>query len=190
MDTRQKLIQVCAALLKDSGRELSMRAVCEAAGVKAPTLYHHFGDKQGLIDATVEDAFDRYLTEKLNKNSTGNLVEDLRRGWDLHVKFGRSNPVLYKLMYPELDLKNLPPAAEKSFALLSGAMKQVEKKNLLRSSLNAEIATHAFWAGLYGMMMLICNNNYQQDAELLSEIVRDAMIDALLQTGQPTSEVH
>lgn len=179
MDTRQKLIRVSAALLKESGPELSMRAVCEAAGVTAPTLYHHFGDKQGLIDATVADAFDRYLAEKLNKNSTGNLVEDLRRGWDLHVDFGRSNPVLYMLMFPSANRESLPSAAEKSFALLRRAMERLEQMGQLQPSLHADIAVRALWASLYGTTILICSDKQQQDAELLSALVRDAVIDAL-----------
>ena len=32
---------------------MTTRAVCDAANVKAPTLYHHFGDKNGLLDAVV-----------------------------------------------------------------------------------------------------------------------------------------
>ena len=33
--------------------------------MKAPTLYHHFfGDKRGLMDAVIDDAFDRYMTQK------------------------------------------------------------------------------------------------------------------------------
>ena len=98
--TRERILQAAARLLADSGgAPVSTRAVCAAAGVGAPTLYHHFGDKDGLLDAVVAFGFDRYLAEKRSLRSTGDPVEDLRRGWDAHVEFGLAQPAFYALMY-------------------------------------------------------------------------------------------
>ncbi len=36
---------------------LSIREVCARAGVTAPTIYHHFGDKAALVDRVVDDCF-------------------------------------------------------------------------------------------------------------------------------------
>jgi AcrR family transcriptional regulator len=41
--------------------EVSTRAICERAGVQAPTLYHHFGNKQALLDAVITHGFNRFL---------------------------------------------------------------------------------------------------------------------------------
>ena len=68
-------------------------------GCRRPTLDHHFGDKDGLLDAVVVYGFQRYLAEKRARPSTGDPVEDLRRGWDQHVEFGRAQPAFYALMY-------------------------------------------------------------------------------------------
>jgi AcrR family transcriptional regulator len=60
--TRERILQAAARLLAESGGDpVSTRAVCAAAGVGAPTLYHHFGDKDGLLDAVVAYGFERYL---------------------------------------------------------------------------------------------------------------------------------
>ena len=64
-DTRRALIDAAADVIARRGVEAaSTREIYLRAGVKAPTLYHHFGDKQGLLDAVVTEAFDRYLAQK------------------------------------------------------------------------------------------------------------------------------
>ncbi|MGY2061225.1 TetR/AcrR family transcriptional regulator, partial [Nocardia gipuzkoensis] len=60
--TRTRLLDAAAQLLvESSGKQITTRAICELAGVQAPTLYHHFGDKQGLLDAVATYGFERYL---------------------------------------------------------------------------------------------------------------------------------
>ncbi|MFC4858617.1 TetR/AcrR family transcriptional regulator [Actinophytocola glycyrrhizae] len=54
--TRDRLLTAATELLTASP-EVSTRAICERAGVQAPTLYHYFGNKQGLLAAVVEDRF-------------------------------------------------------------------------------------------------------------------------------------
>ena len=100
-ETRRALLDAAAAVLAERGVDgAATREIYKRAGVKAPTLYHHFGDKRGLMDAVVSDAFERYLAEKRRLRPTGDPVVDLRRGWDAHVAFARANPVVYQLMFP------------------------------------------------------------------------------------------
>src|SRR3954466_1033869 len=72
----------------------------ETVASRVPPLYHHFGDKRGLMDSVVTDAFERYLAEKRRLRPTGDPFVDLRRGWDAHVAFARANPVIYQLTFP------------------------------------------------------------------------------------------
>jgi AcrR family transcriptional regulator len=61
-ETRDRLLLAAAQLLDESGNTtVSTRAICERAGVEAPTLYHHFGNKQGLIDAVLRHGFNQYV---------------------------------------------------------------------------------------------------------------------------------
>ena len=46
-----------ALLLAEGAESLSIRKVSERCGYSAPTIYHHFGDKQGLVDALLEERF-------------------------------------------------------------------------------------------------------------------------------------
>jgi len=50
-----RLLLAAGQLLHEAkGGNVSTRAICDRAGVQAPTLYHHFGSKQGLLDAVVK----------------------------------------------------------------------------------------------------------------------------------------
>lgn len=78
---------------------MTTRAVADAAGVQAPTIYRLFGDKDGLVDAVAEDMMATYTAAKeAGAAHDGDPVSALRAGWDAHVEFGLSNPELYALM--------------------------------------------------------------------------------------------
>lgn len=95
-----------------------MRAVCDAAGVKMPTLYHFFGSKQGLVDAVVERGFEMYLAEKGSHESSGDPIQDIRAGWDAHVAFGLANTGFYTLMYGKIRPGYSPPHQDRPSEML------------------------------------------------------------------------
>jgi AcrR family transcriptional regulator len=95
-NTRDRLLWAAAELLDAApGEPVSTRAICARAGVGAPTLYHHFGSKQGLLDAVVEYGLGQYATD----GTEGDAVADLRAGWDNHVRYGLDHPAFYVLLY-------------------------------------------------------------------------------------------
>lgn len=102
------------------GEDFSLRAVCDVVGVKMPTLYHHFGSKQGLIDALVERGFDQYLAVKQAAEHSGDPIQDIRAGWDAHTAFGLANPGLYSLMYGQARPGYSPAAQSRATNILRG----------------------------------------------------------------------
>jgi AcrR family transcriptional regulator len=122
--TRQRLITAAAGLLASSaGEPVSTRAICSEAGVGAPTLYHHFGDKQGLFDAVVAKSFQDHLATN-QAIATGDPIEDVRVVWDTHVRFGLANPAIYTLMYGLGRQGRRPPAAADAHRILVGTLEQ------------------------------------------------------------------
>ena len=95
---RDRLLAAAAELLDAAqGAPVSTRAICDRAGVRAPTLYHHFGNKQGLVDAVVEYGLGQYAPAA--DADSGDPVADVRRGWDQHVRYGLDHPAFYALLY-------------------------------------------------------------------------------------------
>jgi AcrR family transcriptional regulator len=132
-DVRSRIVACAIDLLTQGGRDaLTTRAVAAAAQVQAPTLYRLFGDKQGLLDAVAEYGFVTYLNEKNVREPSSDPVEDLRKGWDLHVEFGLAHPALYSLMYgdPRPGLRS--PAAETARKTLEKHIQRIAIAGRLR----------------------------------------------------------
>lgn len=176
--TRGRILQAAARLLADSGgAPVSTRAVCAAAGVGAPTLYHHFGDKDGLLDAVVAYGFERYLEEKRSLPSTGDPVEDLRRGWDAHVEFGLAQPAFYALMY---GAGRRVPASEEAYKILLQITEQIARAGRLRVPVKTAAAMiHAASVGV--TLRLISGNEPDPD---VSPRTREAILTAIADTGE------
>jgi len=83
-----------ARLFAERGYEAtSVREIVEAAGVAKPTLYYHFGSKEGLAKALLSDPLDE-LVERLGRIVEGE--EDPLRSLELvleaHFDFCREDP--------------------------------------------------------------------------------------------------
>jgi AcrR family transcriptional regulator len=179
-DTRTAIVDAATAVVSARGADsATTREICERAEVTAPTLYHHFGDKQGLMDAVVTRAFERYLAQKRALRPTGDAREDVRRGWDAHVAFARSNPVLYRLMWPE-GASRLPDAAVVSSAALLGAFEDLGAAGALRAGITPRQAARTLSAALRGVTSAITRDPTHGDNADLSDRVRDAIVDALI----------
>lgn len=62
---RDRLLRAAEALFADRPySEVGVAEILKTSGVQAPTLYHHFGDKEGMFVAWAESAF-RRLGEEL-----------------------------------------------------------------------------------------------------------------------------
>ncbi|MFI1164503.1 TetR/AcrR family transcriptional regulator [Streptomyces sp. NPDC020801] len=176
MDTRQRILDVTANLLQGApGVPVSTRAICEAAGVSAPTLYHHFGDRDGLYDAVVAQSFESYLAAKRAMAFSDDPVEDLRRGWDAHIEFGVSNPSLYTLMYGTSHMRAKPTAAIEARSLLTGLLTRVAQAG--RLSVDLDLAVGSVEAASVGVTLQLIRDG---DNHVLSEQLREAVLASIL----------
>lgn len=58
--TRQKLLECAGELLVEGNGAFEVATVAARTGLSVGLSYHHFGSKNGLIAAVVEDFYDRY----------------------------------------------------------------------------------------------------------------------------------
>ncbi len=62
MDSRAGILANALRLFAERGYDaVGTQEIVDAAGVTKPTLYHHFGSKQGLLDALLSAHFDGLL---------------------------------------------------------------------------------------------------------------------------------
>lgn len=131
-DTRARIVGAAARLLDEGGPDaVTTRSVSAAAGVQPPAIYRLFGDMGGLLDAVAADGFARYLARKEAQPATGDPVDDLRAGWDLHQEFALEHPAHYRLMYRPDRTEATSGALERSDEILQGLIRGIAEAGRL-----------------------------------------------------------
>src|SRR5262249_44298813 len=98
--TRRAILDAAEELLATVGeRGLSIREVCARAGVTAPTIYHHFGDKAALVARVVDDCFIDFSRAFAERAAPRDPVGALRWSFDRYVEYGLRHPTHYHLMF-------------------------------------------------------------------------------------------
>lgn len=136
-ETRVRVVTVAAELLERGGAAaVTTRAVAQAAGVQAPTIYRLFGDKDGLLEAVAEHVMAEYVAGKVASVAaavaTGvDPLEELRSAWVTQIRFGIDHPELYALMSdPERGRRSA--AARAGFQVLTERVTRVAATGRLR----------------------------------------------------------
>jgi len=178
VDTRTRILEAATTLLGESpSGDISTRAVCDAAGVAAPALYRQFGDKEGLLSAVVDNAFEKYLASKRVAVPSADPVADLRAGWDSHVAFGVANPSHYRLMHSPA-VRTPPPAAAEAFRLLKEVLERCAAAGRLRVS--TDVAAQMIMSANVGVTLLLISQPKIYTDPDLSRRVRGAVHAAVL----------
>lgn len=77
-ERRAMLVSATLSLLSDHGQGITTRQIAEAAGVAEGTIFRAFPDKESLIDAAIEAAFDPASLEVAIAAIPPNLVFEQR----------------------------------------------------------------------------------------------------------------
>ncbi|WP_151483199.1 TetR/AcrR family transcriptional regulator [Streptomyces albicerus] len=173
MSTKARILEVAAVLVAESpDGDVSTRAVCEAAGVGAPALYRHFGDKEGLLSAVVDHGWEKYLATKRDRAPGTDPVQDLRDGWDTHVEFALANPNLYRLMNSPA-MRTPPAAALESHRILTSDLQRAAEQGKLRFA--PELAAQIIMSANVGVALMLVSRPTTFTDKTVSRRVRDAV---------------
>ncbi len=174
--TREAILAAAEEILSRGGEgALSIREVCARVGVTAPTIYHHFGDKDGLVAEVVDACFAEFDRALAGGRAPADPVEALRWGFDRYVAYGRAHPAHYRLLF-QRRMEEPTPAALASYGRLQGLIGAIAAAGRLRMPV-AEAAP-AFWAALHGVTALVIAGFLHPKSPAVHH-VRDALIVAL-----------
>jgi len=155
-EARRRILGATGALLVEEGYEaFSMRRLAERCGYTAPTIYHYFGDKRGLIDALIEERF-ALMVERIRRvPSAGDALATLRAQLGAFVRFGLENPTHYRLLTaPREGDDALPPqSAEEARSLIEVTLAQLAREGRLHAD-GIEEAVQCIWVMLHGLIAL------------------------------------
>ncbi|UUN30647.1 TetR-like C-terminal domain-containing protein [Streptomyces sp. FIT100] len=138
---------------------------------------------KGLLDAVTAYGFERYLAGKQSLTATEDPVEDLRRGWDLHIDFGLTHPSFYVLMYGAVRPGERPAAAEEAYAVLVGMLERVARAGRLR--VPVATAAQMVQAASVGVALALITDPAGGRGGDLSARTRDIVLSALTTGPRP-----
>lgn len=190
MDTKATLVAAALKLIEQEGEaHFSTRAVCDIAKVKAPTLYHHFGSADGLLNAAIAEAFEQFLVSKQSAIQSPDPVEALIQGWDNYVGFAAARPRLYAAMMARFLSGADLPAAREGQAMLRHRIAQIEAAG--RLAVASEAAAQVIWASVNSAAMLFLSGALQPDIAMGTpdaatvESLRDCAIETICKSKLP-----
>ncbi|POH57054.1 TetR/AcrR family transcriptional regulator [Arthrobacter glacialis] len=173
-----RLLKAAAELLANSaGAPVSTRQITELAGVTAPTLYHHFGDKEGLFNAVIDAGFEEYVAGEHNFAPSGRPLQDVRQIWDNHLQFGLDNPQLYSVMFGNIRPESRPVRVAEA----EGFMEEMLEKAALAGQLcvSPKEAARSILAANVGVTLMLLAEPAADRNFDLSDMTREAVISAV-----------
>jgi len=167
-DSRAAILEAAEAVLLDQGVEgVSIRKVSERCGFTAPTIYHHFGDKKGLIDALLEARFAVVLGLMTSIERASDPAAYLMEMARAFVRFALDSPSHYRLLtVPRLD-DDVVPSAEAARELVKGALEDLAREGTLATP-DIDEAFQIVWLMLHGLISLhLIRPSYEHSADLV-----------------------
>jgi len=155
-EARRSILDATEALLIESGGfDFSIRSLGRRCGYSAPTVYHYFGDKDGLIDALLEERVARLADAIERVPSTTDALVDLRAVLLVFVEFGAANPTFNRLMWTvsSKGKSRITPAMERLRARVRPPLLELVESGRFGSA-DAESAGQMIWALLHGLSAL------------------------------------
>ena len=154
-ETRRVILDATEALLLEAGhRGLSVRKLVERCGYSAPTIYHHFKDKDGLIDALLEQRLTLLAGDLKRVPLVEDPVENLRSLTRAFAMFGLRNPAHYQLlMQVREEEASMIASAEEARRLMQIPAEQIALRNWIELG-DLESLRQAMWTMVHGIVSM------------------------------------
>lgn len=187
MDTKHRIMEEALTLFSEKGyANVFVADIAERVGIKAPSLYKHYKNKQAIFDAIIEEMNRRFLEEagvlQINGADAGADAEIYKHIPEEQLVTLGTNLFLYflhddytrrfrkMLTIEQFHDKELAAAYTKQYVddplsyqgMLFGLMVSA---GVLQTE-NVEIMTLHFYAPIY-MLLTICDRNPEREAEAL-----------------------
>jgi len=174
-------LKASEALLSEAGAEgLSIRGVSERCGYSAPTIYHHFGDKQGLVAALLEERFRAVYDAMAAIPHSDQPAHHLRAMARVFVSFAVAHPGHYRLLVAHgIGEEESVPSAAAARALVRDDLQELDRRGHLATS-DLDAAFDVLWAMLHGVISLQIDVPREDPAEGLDELSFDVVEAGLL----------
>lgn len=155
-DARRTILDAAESLLLEVGHDgFSIRRLVERCGYSAPTLYHYFGGKTGLVEALLEERLLAELLERLRAVPFfEDPLEEAHARTEAFACWGIERPTQYRLlMLPRGENANPLPSGEEAMALMQSPHERLVEAGRLAAE-DVEALGQAVWACMHGLISL------------------------------------
>lgn len=144
-----EILKTAVGLLERSEPNgISLRAVASALGVKTPSLYRYFPDKNALELAVAEEALRSMQTELQSATSTADPEQRYKATLEAYLRFARNRSPLYTFVMDRIPMTNGSVVGKAVWNLLLDAAGGVSGRS---DDTAAAVAT---WSLLHGYVVL------------------------------------
>lgn len=157
-ETRRRILEAARELFTTQGyAQSSMRRIADQIGYTATAIYHHFRDKDALLNELCLNDF-RALNDALrHMDQIDDPITKLRLMGQNYVKFALAHPQQFRFMFlverpmPGPDKVTIDPT-EDGYAFLISNIREAIDRGLLRPEYtDAELVAQVVWAGVHGL---------------------------------------
>lgn len=176
---REKILSATAKIIATEGLDaVSIRHVCDKVGVKAPTVYYYFKDKEGLLEAVVGLAYKRYTKKQLEYVKDEPPMTALVKSWDIFFDFVENETDLYHAIVIAHLRQRIPKEGFELFQVIAQIFKQLEEKKKLKNDYLT--ASRIFYATAYGLALIYISQGKNPNLKPNMDLTRDLCIKGLV----------
>jgi len=127
-DTKRRIFEAAVKLIARKGyHAVGVREIAKAAGVNVSAIFYYFGEKIGILEAIVNEAYDKYHRAVLNVGDENTPLEERVRIIVRNlVDFFRNNTELAMVAFNSLPV-DIPQIMNLKVKWLCGDREQEEK---------------------------------------------------------------
>lgn len=153
------ILRTTSDLIEEKGADaLTMREVADRLGYSATTIYLYYKDKNELLEAAIDRAFERFADSQAEaaKSASGGL-EVLEARSSEYVTWGIEHPNLYRAMFErrwQLSAERRQ-LRRRSHAAFADTARGLMEAGELKGSADVDELVNIAWATNHGMVSLI-----------------------------------
>jgi len=179
--TARRIAEAALAILEAEGPDaVSMRRVADAVGITPMAIYHHFPNRDALLNSITDSEFARYRDDAQVRAIEGTAEERIVHGMDSYMDYAFGHPRVFDYVFaaPRPGARRFPEdfRARKSPTLTpsADALKDAMKRGELRKDDEWEIAFE-LWALTHGYVALYRGGRINLTEKQFRNLVRRAL---------------
>jgi AcrR family transcriptional regulator len=197
---RASILDAARHLFVERGIDaVSMREIAKRINYSATTLYHHFADKEALLQAVCDEDFLKLASGMHQVMQLPDLIERIQALGKGYALFALQHPSHYRLMFmtprapcnQEISRIQQGNTEQDAYAQLKHVVQEAFAAGLFREEItDSELIAQTIWAGIHGVCSLQIALGQEvwvewADIEARLQLMQSVMLQGLLR--QPAS---